>query len=215
MRALVVSIAIGLLGAGAVGCGGASGGARSDSQSSPPASVPVETEASIHPDTAPAGSHLKGDDDIDKDLYNRYDDGEARNYGHRASAADARAVGALVKRYYAAAVADAGATACALLLPRLAASVKLGETAEEVQPPAPGLPPLHGMSCPRIMSLLFKEAHPQLALADASLQVLEVRVKGGHGIALLGFKTTPERQLALQRDGAAWKIDALLDSEIA
>jgi hypothetical protein len=41
-----------------------------------------------------------------------------------------------------------------------------------------------------------------------------VRVKGSRGLALLGFRATPERQIPLRRERGAWKVEALLDREL-
>jgi hypothetical protein len=64
------------------------------------------------------------------------------------------------------------------------------------------------------MSLLFDEDHRHLAADSATLHVIMVRVSGGHGLALLGFGTTPERQMSMERERGGWKIDAVLDKQL-
>jgi hypothetical protein len=201
MRSLLALLATMLLSVGAGACGGASGGVGSTSQASSSAT--------------PTGGYVHDDDDADTGPnHEDTDDYRIRGYGHAPSAADERAVTGLVKRYYAAAAAGDGAVGCSLLLIRLAKDSNLGEAAEKAYPPAPDVPPLHGKSCAQIMSLLFKEDHEQLAADSTTLQVTSVRVNGLHGLALLGFRTTPERQIRVERDGGAWKLDALLDREL-
>jgi hypothetical protein len=36
-----------------------------------------------------------------------------------------------------------------------------------------------------------------------------VRVKADLGLAVIAFKTTPESEIVLEREGHTWKIDAL------
>jgi predicted small secreted protein len=203
MKSPLALLVIALLSLGVAACGGAGKGVGSASHSSSNAT--------------PAGDYLRGDDDAEGDEspnHKDIDDDPLRHYGDAAGAADERAVTGLVKRYYAAAAAGDGAVGCSLLLIRLAKDSNLGQAAEKAYPPALDVPPLHGKSCAQIMSLLFKEDHEQLAADSTTLQVTSVRVNGRHGLALLGFRTTPERQIRVERDGGAWKLDALLDREL-
>ena len=39
-------------------------------------------------------------------------------------------------------------------------------------------------------------------------------VNGAAALVTLGFRTVPEREIILQREGGAWKIDALFDSPL-
>ncbi len=214
MKWMLLCAAIALLGLGPAACGGSSGGSTSAISASSASSATPEDAVTPASSPAPAGGYLRGDNDGDLDTTGHLDDLRVREYGHPASTADRRAVTALVKRYYAAAAAGGGVTACALMISRIASEPDLGEAAEEIYPLAPGVPPLHGESCARIMSLLFDEDHRHLAADSATLYVILVRVDGIHGLALLGFRATPERQIAVEREGGVWKIDALLDQEL-
>jgi hypothetical protein len=214
MKPLLAPPLIALLGLSVSACGGAGKRTSSASQSPSGASVTGGAATSTASRIEPTGGYLRGDDDTDETNHKDEDDHGARNYGHAASAADRRAIAALVKRYYATGVAGDGAAACALIYSGLAKSPNLGEAAEAAYPPAPGVPPLRGESCARIMSLLFKEDHQRLAADIEGIEVTSVRVKGSRGLALLGFRTAPERQIPVRRERGTWKIEALLDKEL-
>jgi hypothetical protein len=55
-----------------------------------------------------------------------------------------------------------------------------------------------------------------LSAGAGSVMVTSLRVKGDHGIALLAFKTMPERDIAVERkrERGRWTVDALLDEEL-
>jgi hypothetical protein len=211
MNSLLVALVIALLSLGVAACGSQdkSRGSVSEASSSAAANMAITPSATVL-----SGGYVRGDDDADGSGSEDYDDAGVRGYGRAASAADRQVVTALLKGYYAAAAAGDGATACSLMLPRLVKGSNLGEAAEEAYPPAPSTPPLRGKSCAQIMSLLFTEDHQQLAADSATLVVSSLRVKGNHGLALLGFRTTPERQIPVERGGGVWKVDAPLDSEV-
>jgi hypothetical protein len=212
MRLLTASL-IALLGLGVSACGNA--GKRTGSAPESSSSTAAAAAAAAAGTVTPVGGYLRGDGDVDDEAnHTDQDDYATRNYGHAASAADVRAIVALVKRYYAAGAAGDGAAGCTLIYSGLANSPSLGEAAEEAYPPAPGVPLLRGQSCARIMSLLFKEDHQRLAADFATVEVTRVRVKGSRGLALLGFRTTPERQIPLRHERGTWKIEALLDREL-
>ena len=70
-----------------------------------------------------------------------------------------------------------------------------------------------GLALDRTIQLLepadvFRAAHA------AELQVTGVRVDHASGVAVLGFKTLPGRQLRVAREGKVWKVDGLLDLEL-
>jgi hypothetical protein len=213
MRSLLAPPTIALLAIGVGGCGGAKG-TGSSSQVSSNVAVSTSTTQARASGSVPADGYLKGDDDNDADARNRFDDHLIRDYGHAARAADRKAVTALVKRYYAAAVADLGATVCSLMSPHIAGERNLGEASEEAFALAASLPPLHGKSCAQIMTLLFKEDHVRVTVANSTLVVTSVRINGSRGYALLGFRATPERYVSVERERGRWKIDALRDLEI-
>lgn len=163
--------------------------------------------------------HLTGDDDVD-DEYTRHgtvsaDDFPITEYGHAASATDRRTVTALVKRYYAEAVAEDGAKACGLVRASLLKDPGLKKTVPEdrfSRPVHPHASP--GETCTQVTSKLFKQDHQTLPSEARTLQVLGVRADGIHGVAVLGFKRAPERWLPVVREDGVWKIQALLASEM-
>ena len=207
-RFLLSCLTIALLSFGVAACGGSKVGAASSPQRSPDDAA----------DATSTGGYLREDDDgaedEGRDHEDIHDDYSIRKYGHGANEVDDQAVTALVKRYYAAAAAGDGAMGCSLMLASLANESDLGEAAEGAYPPAPGAPVLRGESCGQIVSLLFKEDHERLAADSATMVVIGVRIKRDRGLALLGFRTMPERYIPVQRERGVWRIDSLLDKEI-
>ena len=129
-------------------------------------------------------------------------------YGQEASPADKQAITALVNRYYAAAAADDGATACSLIYSPLSESV-----AEDYgQAPAPAS--LAGTTCQVVMSKLFRQVPGQPSAVLATTEVTGVRVKGRKGYALLRSKTMPEGDIPVERELGTWKIGTLIGSAL-
>ncbi len=158
--------------------------------------------------TAQPGGYSKNDGDEDFDDTRQYHGSPANDdlallasYGPRASPAVARAVTSLVKRYYAASAAGNGAAACALLTANLAGGLATGQGQT-------GQGENH--TCAATISLLLAQQHQQLLSENvATMTVTAVHVKGNLGLAVLAFKTTPESEIVLEREGHTWKIDAL------
>jgi hypothetical protein len=212
VRALFTLLAIALLSVGASACGNASKGTGSTSAASATAttgSSPTKTASS----TASTPLYTKADADKDNDTGAPYDDtsnSTALDYGHAASAADKQAVTELVKRYYAGALEGNGAKACAMIVSSLSKAV-----VEDYGHGSAGPPYLQsGKTCPAVMTLLFKHSHAQLSLELPKLKVSRVRLVGTHGLAIMSFGTMPEREISVLREGSAWKVQALLDSEL-
>jgi ketosteroid isomerase-like protein len=129
-------------------------------------------------------------------------------FGHKASPADRQAITALVKRYYAAAASDDGATACSLIYSTIAESV-----AEDYgQAPAPAS--LSGNTCEVVMSKLFRQVPQQPSAVLATTEVTGVRVNGRKGYALLRSKTIPAGDIPLQRELGTWRIGTLIGSAL-
>jgi hypothetical protein len=213
MKPLLALPSIALLAMSVNACGNADKRTGSAPQS-PSSATAADTEAGPVSRIAPTKGYLRGDADADETNHKDEDDYSIRTYGHAASAADERAIATLVKRYYVAAAGGDGSIACSLIYSGLVMSPNLGEAAEAAYPPAPGVPPLRGESCARIMSLLFKEDQERLAADINGMEVTSVRVKSNRGLALLGFRTMPERQIPVRREGGTWKMEALLDEEL-
>jgi hypothetical protein len=138
------------------------------------------------------------------------DDTNLLSYSHFAGAAETRVVALLVRRYLAAAAATDGATACSMVLASLAKTVPtvLGGVGEP--------PYSRGRTCAEVLAKIFRFYRGQLSIEARVLRVLRVGVKGNKGLAVLTAKAksgVPDRVIALQREGGAWKIDGILDQE--
>ncbi len=177
---------LGLLSVAADGCGGSSAGRDSGSL------------------VVSSATHLPADEDGDGRGVEGYydgDDGSVRFFGHAASPADTRAVGALVARYYAAAAAANGSRACAMLYFILAESIP------ETYGRAPAPRYMNGDTCPIVLERLFRHFHSRLAAAPV---VSAVRVDGARAYALLGWTDLPAGYVELMREADSWRIDSLL-----
>jgi hypothetical protein len=141
----------------------------------------------------------------DNGSYNDSDDGSVLAYGDAPSAAEARKIAIAVTRYQAAAAAVDGAAACRQLTASLANAVALDYGRF-------GAPYLRrGKTCARVMALLFRHFHRQLA---ESMLITSVRVRGARAIALLGSKDRPASYIPTEREGAVWKIAQVLGSPL-
>jgi hypothetical protein len=182
---------------GAGGCGEArnGGGLASKAPSTVTATLPQP--------------ELKGDPDDDSDSYGREPDSDTtRIFGHAADARDARAVTALIERYYKAAAAEDGAAACDLMYSVLSESV-----AEDYGGGA-GASYLRGNTCAQVMSKLFEQMHERLRADNATLKVAAVRVHGRRGSVLMSFEGgRAVHYLEVRRELGVWKVNRLIDNE--
>jgi hypothetical protein len=220
MKSLLILLAIGLLSLGLAACASSSNGTQSTTSSSSSSNTAAAAEAAATRAAEraavkipPAPPRTKTDADKDNDIGTSGDDevnGEVLYSGRKADPTDKRTITALIKRYYAVAAAEDGLRACSMLYSTVAEAV-----AEDygVTPNGPAY--MKGNTCPKVMTLLFKHEHPQIALELPKLDVFRIRLNGLRGHAVLRFGNLPERELFLQREGHAWRIDALLDSEIS
>jgi hypothetical protein len=156
---------------------------------------------------ARSGGYLKEDGDNDGDegspgrKYVQDDKRVLATYGGRARPATARAIAALVRRYYAASLAADGASACALLDASLAKAL----AAQSGAPRSPA-------ACAAALSPLLAQEHQHVLSEDpATMTVIGVYANGVIGLALVGFRNAPESDLLLAREAHAWKIDSLFD----
>lgn len=131
-------------------------------------------------------------------------------FGHPASAADMRAIAAVVREYYAAAAADDGARLCSLLYSLFAESVADDYGHE------PGPPALRGDSCRVVLTKLFRQRHRQQVAELAALRVTGARIQYHKGLALLSFGSAgPPSYIAVKRERTVWKIDVLVDQPLS
>jgi len=187
-----------LLLSGASGCGSAS---------TPPVPKRDASLAARSPgaQTGSGGGYSLRDGDEDSDdehpplRFGNDDPPLIGKFGGRAGPALSRRIAALVRRYYAVSLAGDGASACALLAPGLRPGVETeygtGQAGQE--------------GCAAPMARLLAEQHSQLQADEIqSMLVTAVHVNGDLGLAVLEFKRTPESEIAVQREGSAWKVDA-------
>jgi hypothetical protein len=131
--------------------------------------------------------------------YHDSDDKVILHFGHPANAADRRAITALVNRYYAAAAAEDGATACALSFSILA------ESLPEDFGHAPGPLFLRGANtCTAVLTRIFTHNHAQFV---ELFKMTGARVEGNEGRVLLGSTTKPASFNEVKRERGVWKID--------
>jgi hypothetical protein len=209
MKSLPVLLAITLLGTG-TGTGACGSGKRRSSATRPSTTTATATTTAS---TTALQDYTKVDSDKDNDIgLAASDDANASilNYAHAASAADRRAITALVERYYAVAAAGDGAKACSMLYITLAEAV-----VEDYGHRSAGPSYLsQGTTCPAVMALLFKHLHSQLVAELPLLKVRRVRLDKRHGFAILSFGRLPERKISIREQRHTWKIDAPLDDEL-
>lgn len=206
MRGLLVSVGVALLCLGAGACGGT---ARDPTRTAAAAASPARKYV---PQGLVIGGYLHDDEDSPTDDGPTRDDDEFDwGFGRAATPAEQRAFTTVLKAYYAAAVAGDGATACALIDPELLKSADLSQALPSEYRPQPGSPLLNG-GCARVESLVFSVNRRQLAAQASTLQLIGARVKGAEGLAILGFRTTGEREVAIRRVGNAWMMDALFSA---
>lgn len=153
------------------------------------------------------GSYLHSDSDHDED--DQVPDRELRvksdllssGFGHAASASVRREISTLVKRYYTAAAAGDGRSACSMLDPSITTGLASGAS---------------GGGCVAATERLFGEQRAQLAKDRVvTMTVAHVRVKGHMAVALVGFQTAPVGEVELKRDRGGWKMNVLLDSGLS
>jgi hypothetical protein len=106
-------------------------------------------------------------------------------------------VASVVKRYYAALAAGNDATACTLLSSGMSRLIvqQLGQS-----------PSLRAKGCSGILSVLVSR---QAAAAQATVEVIGVRIKKDRGFALLRSKQIPPAEIPVEREGGVWKLDAV------
>jgi hypothetical protein len=205
MQPLLRLVALALLATGVSACGRTSTHARSASHTTPTIRASSSNEA--------APLLLRADRDRDNDIEAPDDDKNNNrdlNFGHAASTTEIQAITALVKRYYAAALADDGASACSMIYSTLAEAIP----EDYGQPPGPRY--MRGAkTCQAAMTLFFNYYHAQLAAEVPKLQVTRVRLIEHHGYALLRFGALPERKIAVGQEGHTWRLQGLLDIELA
>jgi hypothetical protein len=172
-----------------------------------------ETHSAVS--SSSAQSYLSNDGDVlGDDREGRSDDYLVRGYGRAAGETETKALEGLLMRYYMAAAAENGATACELLDPRLRKGLNLVKAMPHEDVPPSGSTIFGGKDCAQVASLLFKLNHRQILEKSETFVVRDVRIDGPGGLVLLGFRAMPERMMPVEREQGAWKTGALLDLEV-
>jgi hypothetical protein len=154
-------------------------------------------------DADSSGEYEEGNGNGD---YHDGDDASSVGFGQAANATDERAITTLVKRYYAAAAAGNGPTACSMMASTIARSLpeEYGEGA--------GPAYLRGArTCEAIVTRVFDHAGAQL---KGAMDVTGVRVAGAEAIALLGSHTMSASKISVHMEDGTWKIDALVGTTL-
>jgi hypothetical protein len=198
--AIVVSLAA---------CGSARRAPRSGTPAAARQAGLSEGTASVASESAAPGHAIADSDDDDVERLPNDDNNSAvRDFGSPATAAEAHAISALLRRYYATAAAGNGALACSMILASIVKAVPLnygvyGPTYMR-----------GGKTCAQVLVRLFAHEHRRLLAETAHMTVTSVRLQGDLGLAMLGFSGLRERQISLQREHVTWKLAALLDGEL-
>lgn len=207
MMRMPALLSIVLLGVGLTAC---AGGAHTVSDQPTGTGANGSTTTTTASYAKSSGGYLKYDGDKDSDDLAHNSERSVNDekgflaiYGGEANQTDARTIASVVKGYYAALAAGDGAKACTLLDHSLATD--LDENAARSG----------GGSCATYLHGLPEEQQRQLKEEEVSTMVVfGVHVKGGQGVALLGFRHAAEGEILVEREGRAWKIGAVLGGQM-
>jgi len=205
-KTLLTLLAITMIATGANACGSTSPHTTPNTPTTTNTTTPTTTN------TIDTTDYTKADADKDNDIGAPSDDKNnirALEFGHEANQPDRRAITALIKRYYTVALTSNGTKACSMLLSTLAEAVP----EDYGQPPGPPYM-LGAKTCQTAMTKLFNHIHTQLTNEVPKLKVTHVYLDEHHGIAILNFKTLPERKISIAREANTWKMAALTDDEL-
>jgi hypothetical protein len=202
MLSVTVLVGLGIVACGSVGKGAASSSnARSDAAAARGASTGAASGTSSR---TLEEAKLDRDNDRDNPTNSYYDrdDSVVLNFGRAATDVEKQMIASVVERYFLAAAATDGVSACRLIYSILA------EAIPEDYGHSAGAPALHGDTCAVVMSKLFKQNRSWLAGYSAALKVTSVRIEGDRGLALLNLgPSNPASVLRVHRDGQAWGVD--------
>lgn len=128
-------------------------------------------------------------------------------YGSPATGEVKRSITKLINRYYAAAAADDGKTACSLIYSSLAESV-----AEDYGRP-PGPKYARGNTCATVMTKLFRHM-PGYPKSFTDTQVGVIRVRRNHGFAVLHAPSMPPNEIFVERERGMWRVGVLMGRKL-
>jgi hypothetical protein len=129
------------------------------------------------------------------------DDDHIAIYGHEAAGSQRQEILRLVTRYYKAAAADDGRAACKMIHRQLASSVveDYGQT-----------PRNRGKTCAEVMNKIFRHVEGQPPSVLARTRVTGIRIRRKEGFAQLTSSSMRAGEIALVKDGMAWKVAVLI-----
>jgi hypothetical protein len=212
--ALALTIATALL----FGVSLSSCGAGSTGQTAPPrGSAPGPSRSRAEADGFVDGDgYVRGD--RDEDALGRAvrdsDDAYVRDYGVAGSASQRQAVASIVRRYFKAAAAGDARRACAVLAPSIAHGSSFSRFVPRAYSSLAHSSLFVHRTCEQVEALMFELGHEHLVAGASMVQIPVLRIRGRHGIALLAFKTLPERHIEVELSHGRWTIDTLLDEEL-
>lgn len=167
---------------------------------------PRDIDGNGDSDSARVGG-ADNDSDVPVPESYRFPDGDDRAtfaFGRPAGSATA-AITSAVRRYFAAAGAADGTSACPLLLPSLARSVPASRVG------ANGQISRGGGTCATALSALFAQFHEELA---APVTVVSIRRKTSVAEAIVSSRTLRAGRVFLVRRGRSWGLEELLSSPL-
>lgn len=149
-----------------------------------------------NPDDIPPSRGGPGDDDAP--LF--------ATYGRSASGKERHAIEKVIRRYYKAATEADGLNGCSLLASGLATELANRQSQSS---------DAGRRACASVLRRLFQQHHGQLLSNEiATMTITDVHVRGSISLVGLGFRAVPQSEILLQREGHAWKMNALFDSEL-
>ncbi len=116
-------------------------------------------------------------------------------WGPAADSKDRQAVIALIRGYYAIAVAGDGVKACTML------SLPIREQVEEQG---------RHSTCARFLSKLFAQRHRELVEDVAAFRITTVQLRGSRAVALTDFSPTRVLQIFVHRTHGVWQMETPL-----
>jgi hypothetical protein len=131
--------------------------------------------------------------------------GALGDYGQPASAADTRAVGDAVKRYYAVAATGDAAKACSMVTLGAMKAILIQYGASHTGSAS------QGKACETVVSSILKRRRGQLA---APIGINGVLRSGNHAYAIFNSRTMPDSMIALERQPGGWVVSDAIGGTI-
>jgi hypothetical protein len=134
---------------------------------------------------------------------------ELSSWGREASLAEKHEAAVLLRRYFKAVATLDGHTACALLHPEMAKA-----TVDEITFPRSPAYLRSATDCPTAVEAYFRHLYTALRVHPGknftAVTVTHVRTKDAQGFIQFHSAVAHDGAISIKRDGASWRIDALL-----